>query len=311
MDRYSLIEELSAPPAKSSIANPLRGYVALCRPRQWVKNVFVLAPLLFSESVLTDMVQTLHAIAAFACFCLASSAVYVFNDFLDVEADRSHPRKRNRPLPSGRVTMAGAMVVLGFLLVGWAGLTCAALPPLFWLVTGLYLINSILYCTWLKHHVIVDVMVIAIGFVLRLLGGCAAIGVTPSSWILVCGFSLALLLGFGKRRTEIEGLDRGRDYRPALQSYSAAKLDMLLAIATAVCLISYILYTVAPETVARHQTSLLVYSVPFVTYGVFRYLFKVQEGKGDGPVDILLKDPVFGINAILWVLSIVGLLYFV
>jgi 4-hydroxybenzoate polyprenyltransferase len=309
MNPIPLIQEAPAPKAKPPAGGSIRHWVALCRPRQWAKNVFVLAPLLFSESVLRNTEEALHALAAFGCFCLASSAVYVFNDLLDVGVDRAHPRKRDRPLASGKVTPVDAVVVLALLLAGSAGLMWAALPPPFWVIACLYLGNSLFYCTWLKRHVIVDVVTIAIGFVLRLLGGCVAIGVTPSSWILVCGFSLALVLGFGKRRTEIEGLDGGTDYRPALQSYSAAKLDTLLAIATAVCLMSYILYTVAPETVARHQTSLLVYSVPFVAYGLFRYLFKVQEGKGDGPVDILSKDPVFAINAVLWVVCIVCLLY--
>jgi 4-hydroxybenzoate polyprenyltransferase len=289
----------------------LRNWIALCRPQQWSKNVFVLAPLLFSESVLRNTGQAVQALAAFVCFCLASSAVYVLNDWFDVESDRAHPRKRHRPLASGSVTATGAIGLIALLLVGEAGLAWTALPPPFWLIGGLYLVNSLLYCTWLKHHVIVDVMVIAIGFVLRLLAGCAAIDVIPSSWILVCGFSLALVLGFGKRRTEVESLDRGTEYRPALQSYNAAKLDTLLAIATAVCLISYIFFTVAPDTIARHETSNLVYSVPFVAYGLFRYLFKVQEGKGDGPVDILLKDPIFAVNAVLWVACIVVLLYLI
>jgi 4-hydroxybenzoate polyprenyltransferase len=155
--------------------------------------VFVLVPLLFTETVLLNAAQSLHALAALACFCLASSAVYVFNDLLDLEADRAHPRKRHRPLASGRVTPAGAAAVLAFLLVGGAALAGLTLPPAFWAIAALYLGNSLMYCTWLKYHVIVDVMVIAIGFVLRLLGGCAAIAVTPSSWILVCGFTLALL----------------------------------------------------------------------------------------------------------------------
>jgi 4-hydroxybenzoate polyprenyltransferase len=309
MDPVDVTQVAPGPQPGTSLAATLRGWVALCRPRQWVKNVFVLAPLLFSESVLRNATLALHALAALGCFCLISSAVYAFNDLLDAEADRAHPRKRHRPVASGRVTPAGAVTVVVLLVASATGLAVAVLPPLFLLVLGLYLVNSLLYCLWLKHHVIVDVLVIAIGFVLRLLGGCAAIDVTPSSWILVCGFSLALLLGFGKRRTEVEGLDRGTDYRPALQSYNAAKLDTLLAISTAVCLIAYILYTVAPETVARHNTPYLVYSVPFVTYGLFRYLFKVQEGKGDGPVEILSKDPVFAVNAGLWLISVVCLLY--
>src|SRR5262249_33704356 len=153
--------------------------------------------------------------------------------------------------------------------------------------------NSLAYCLVLKHKVIVDVLMIATGFVLRILAGCSAIDCQASTWILVCGFSLALLLGFGKRRAELVRVRQRHGFRPALENYDNAKLDVLLAICASLCLLSYMLYTVASETMALHGTRHLLYTVPFVAYGLFRFVFKVQEGKGDGPTDILLHDPVF------------------
>jgi decaprenyl-phosphate phosphoribosyltransferase len=280
----------------------------LLRPGQWVKNVFVLLPLLFSGSVFNPG-RVMAAMLACAAFCLASSAVYVLNDVLDAPADRLHPRKRGRPIAAGRVSpraasILGIAVAVSALMVG-----CLGLPPVFLAMLGLYQGVSILYCVWLKHRVIVDVMVVACGFVLRLLGGCIAIGVVPSAWILVCGFSLAMVLGFGKRRCEITSFGSDSGIRPALSHYNAAKLDMLLAITVSVALISYMLYTVSPETVQIHNTDHLTYTVPFVAYGLFRYLFKTQEGKEDGPTEILSRDPIFLMNGALWLAAVWVVLY--
>jgi hypothetical protein len=143
-------------------------------------------------------------------------------------------------------------------------------------------------------------MSIATGFVLRLIAGCVAIGVDPSSWILVCGFALAMLLGFGKRRIEVSQ-EMTENQRPSLVSYSPAKLDVVLGVCTAICLVSYMLYTVAPETIQRHRTDKLIYTIPIVAYGLFRYLFKCQEGgKNDGPSELLLSDWVFAVTGLLW-----------
>jgi decaprenyl-phosphate phosphoribosyltransferase len=281
----------------------------IVRPRQWAKNVFVLAPLVFSESIGKPAALG-SALIAFGCFCFWSSSVYCLNDVLDAEADRRHPRKVNRPIPSGRVSPAVALG-LGLALVVLAGITAYLTLPFKFLLVGLiYLANSVLYCLLLKHRVIVDVLSIAIGFVLRLLGGCAAIYVSPSSWILVCGFSLAMLLGFGKRRLEFDAVSQPAYFRATLQSYSVDKLNLVLGITSSVCLLSYMLYTVSPETVQLHHTDKLVYTVPFVAYGIFRYIFKVQEGQYDGPVEVLLKDPVFALNGLLWLVTIIAVLYF-
>lgn len=294
--------------ATTSSRIPGSDLIQLCRPHQWTKNVFVLMPLVFSGAF-TQRDAVLHSLLALACFCLWSSSVYCLNDVLDAAADREHPRKCRRPIPAGRVSPAQALA-LALGMTSIAFVTASMLLPLKFLIFGLvYLINSTLYCITLKHRVIVDVLSISAGFVLRLLAGCEAVSVVPTSWIVVCGFSLALLLGFGKRRLEIANLEPGSAFRPVLQSYSAEKLNLLLGVTSSTCLLSYMLYTVAPTTIALHGTQNLVYTVPFVAYGVFRYLFKVQEGKHDGPDDVLLKDPVFAINGALWLLSVLAVLY--
>jgi 4-hydroxybenzoate polyprenyltransferase len=280
----------------------------LCRPRQWAKNVFLLMPLFFSLSH-GSLGAVLATAMAFACFCLWTSAVYCVNDVLDAPADRTHPRKRNRPIAAGQVASSLALG-FAFVLVTLAALISTTFLPVAFLgLGGLYLLNSLAYCLLLKRRVIVDVLSIAIGFVLRLLAGCAAIGVQPSSWIIVCGFSLALLLGYGKRRLELDAVERPTDYRPTLDSYTVDKLNLLLSVTAALCLLSYALYTVSPQTILLHRTENLLFTVPFVAYGVFRYLFKVQEGQHDGPVEVLLKDRIFMVNGLLWLTSVVFVLY--
>jgi 4-hydroxybenzoate polyprenyltransferase len=297
-------------PMPVSIRQMTLDALRLCRPGQWVKNIFVLVPVVFSGRV-TEIAAVRAGAVAFACFCLWSSAVYSLNDVLDAQSDRRHPRKRIRPVASGRIQPVVALGLAFGLTLAAAGTAFATLPVSFLMIGGLYLANSVLYGLLLKHRVIIDVLSISVGFVLRLLAGCAAIGVAPTSWILVCGFSLAMLLGFGKRRLEMLALSDPTEYRPSLQSYSAEKLNILLGITASTCLLSYMLYTVSPDTVRLHQTTRLVYTVPFVAYGIFRYIFKVQEGGRDGPVEVLVKDPVFALNGLLWLLAVVSVLYVV
>lgn len=280
----------------------------MCRAHHWTKNVFVLAPLLFSGRMWVPSLW-LASLVALLCFCLWSSGVYCLNDVLDAEKDRRHPRKCKRPIAAGRVAPTTALV-LSFFLAASASILAYTLLPLAFLMFGaIYVLNALAYCLIVRNEIILDVLVIAIGFVLRLLAGCAAITVEPSSWLLVCGFSLALLLGFGKRRSEVALPNQPSEYRAVLKNYSSQKLDVLLAISSSVCLVAYMLYTVSPETVQRHGSEKLIYTVPFVAYGVFRYVFKAQEGVGDGPVDILLRDPVFAINGICWALAVAVVIY--
>jgi decaprenyl-phosphate phosphoribosyltransferase len=286
----------------------LRDVVRLCRPEQWTKNAFVAAPLVFSWSAAPPG-AVVATMAAVGCFCLWSSAVYCLNDVLDAPSDRSHPRKSGRPVASGQIYPALALTIAAILTSAGLVGSYATLPQSFLWLGAVYLVNSGLYCVTLKTKVIVDVLSIAAGFVLRLLAGCAAIGVSPTSWILVCGFSLALLLGFGKRRLEVASLHDATPYRAVLQSYTAEKLNLLLGITASMCLLSYMLYTVSPDTVALHKTDRLIYTVPIVAYGVFRYLFKAQEGRHDGPAEVFLKDPVFALVGLVWCGSVVLILY--
>jgi 4-hydroxybenzoate polyprenyltransferase len=293
----------------STISSSLYELAKLSRPKQWLKNVFVAIPLFFTPALLS-FDSLFRVLVAVACFCLWSSSVYLFNDALDVESDRQHPRKRFRPVAAGRISVQLALSVSAVLMLGATILASATLPRAFVLMGFLYLANSVIYCILLKHRVIADVIAIAIGFVLRLLGGCAAIEVEPSSWIIVCGFSLALVLGFGKRRAEIERLERGGEFRTTLKSYTSQKLDTMLGIASSICLMSYMLYTVSAETVALQGTDKLIYTVPFVAYGIFRFMFLTQEGVADGPTEILTRDPIFALNGVLWLLAVLSILYF-
>jgi 4-hydroxybenzoate polyprenyltransferase len=281
--------------------------VRLVRPRDWVKNVFVAAPLLFGAPYTWQ--SLLRTTWALGCFCLLSSGIYCLNDVIDLSADQQHPRKRRRPVASGAISVPAALA-LAAVLIGAALLGAAALPARFAMIAVLYVVNSVVYCAYLKHRAIVDVLLIAIGFVLRILAGCAALQLHPSSWIVICGFSLAMLLGFGKRRLEIDETQKGAGYRRSLEWYNEAKLNMLLGIASSVCLLSYMLYTVSPQTVQLHHTENLVYTVPLVVYGIFRYLFKVQDGQHDGPVEVLLEDPVFALNGLAWIAMVVAILRF-
>ena len=285
----------------------LLNIIRICRPQHWVKNVFVLVPLLFGGPPTRHSV--LIATWAFGCFCLLASGIYCLNDVMDIQSDRRHPRKRHRPVASGQLPVPMVLFVSS-VLIGTALLTGSLLAHPFEMACLLYVANNLIYSAFLKHKVIVDVLLIAIGFVIRILAGCAALGLRPSSWIITCGFSLAMLLGFGKRRLEIETVGSGTDYRRSLESYSAAKLNLMLAITSSVCLMSYMLYTVSPQTIQLHRTENLIYTVPLVAYGIFRYLFKVQEGQYDGPVELLLQDKVFALDGLLWVLIVAAILFF-
>jgi 4-hydroxybenzoate polyprenyltransferase len=285
----------------------LRDAISLCRPRHWVKNVFVLAPLAFAAPA--DPMSSAGRVAlAFAVFCLLSSAVYCLNDVLDREADRRHPRKRLRPVAAGRIGVPMALGLSTVLAASSLVAAIASLPRGVALVAALYLVNNLAYTTLLKHHAIIDVISIAIGFVLRLLAGALAVPALPSSWLVVCGFSVSLLLGLGNRRADLGSVGADATVRSSLKVYTAEKLDVLLSVAASVTLLSYMLYTVSAETQAAHGTTNLVYTTPVVAYGIFRYIFKTHESSGDGPVEILAGDPVFGAVVALWLATVVLLL---
>jgi 4-hydroxybenzoate polyprenyltransferase len=288
--------------------------VALLRPKQWIKNVVVLAGAVFAER-LGDPDSVLRAIAAFGAFCLVSSGTYVFNDLLDAERDRLHPEKRTRPIASGRVGRPTAAVL--FLLLWGAGIAAGyLLGPRFGAACTSYVLLNLLYTLWLKHQVIIDVMGISVGFMIRAIGGVEVLrdvdpGIALSPWLLLCTFFLALVMGFGKRRSELGLLDEEASrHRAALGDYSIALLDAVIPMVSTAAILAYSIYTIWPETVSKLGTDNLVYTVPFVVYGFFRYLFLIRErGLGGNPSEILFRDAALAVSVVAWMVAIVAILY--
>jgi 4-hydroxybenzoate polyprenyltransferase len=280
----------------------------LLRPHQWLKNGFVFLGLLFGHAW-NDPVRLGQALAAFAAFCLLASAVYVMNDLIDREQDRLHPKKKYRPLAAGTVSVAAA--------TGLAAVCLLAGGAIAWLWAGsapwvffAYVVLNIAYSFGLKHVVILDVFIIASGFMLRILAGTLGIGIAPSQWLLLCGLMLTLFLGFAKRRAELNALQAdSAGHRRVLEHYTAPMLDQFIGIAAAGTVISYALYTVSAETVALHGTRGLIVTLPFVLYGMLRYLWKLHNrGGGGDPAQELLTDPHLLAATAGWLLLVLLLL---
>ena len=278
------------------------------RPRQWVKNFFVFAGLIFSQSLFTPLVWP--ALAAFAIFCALSGAVYLFNDLADMEKDRLHPTKRRRPIASGALSVPAA-VALGVLTLVGSLVAAYALSARFGVVATVYAALLTAYSVWLKHVVILDVLTVAIGFVLRAVAGAAAIGVDISGWLVICTILVALFLALGKRRHEYLTLHGdAAAHRPILAEYSESFLDQMVAVVTASTVTAYALYTMSPETVAKFNTRLLPVTLPFVLYGVFRYLYLLyRRDMGGNPSDLLLNDRALLVNTGLWMLALLVIIY--
>jgi 4-hydroxybenzoate polyprenyltransferase len=286
----------------------LGDWLRLLRPRHWVKNGFVLAPLLFSGRA-ADSAILLDALLAFAAFCLAASAVYAFNDVVDRAEDRVHPVKRLRPVAAGRISPGTAYVAAAVLAVLALGVASLA-GPLSALCIAAYLALNVAYSVWLKHLVLLDVFAIATFFLLRLLAGAAAVQVRPSVWLLLCGGLLALYLGFAKRRHELLVLgDESSDHRSVLAQYSPPFLDQISSVLLAVTLVSYLMYSLTSETAAKVGSDALSYGVPFVLYGMFRYLYLVHKRGLGSPTEIVLTDRPLIISAGLWLVYNAWIIY--
>lgn len=291
--------------------NPsLKKYVLALRPHQWVKNVLVFGALVFSHSLL-DWSAVRLSVSAFLLFCAASSGVYLLNDLRDLDHDRKHPIKRLRPLASGAVNPSAAFVVMPALLAG-SLVGAFFLRAEFAVILFAYVAINIAYSCGLKRMVIVDVMVIALGFVFRAVSGAVVIGVATSPWLILCTLTLALLVGFGKRRHELSLLGSdAQAHRVSLDSYSLPFLDMMMGISGATAVVTYSLYTLAPETSARVGSPYLVLTVPWVMYGIFRYLYLVhQQKEGGDPTHLLVSDSPTLVNAILWVVTVCLVIYY-
>jgi 4-hydroxybenzoate polyprenyltransferase len=286
---------------------PLTALIRLMRPHQWVKNGFVFVGLLFGHAW-RDPAMVMAALSAFAAFCLLSSAVYVVNDCVDRDQDRHHPDKRNRPLASGAVSMGAALALAAACFAGSFTLAMATsrAPWLFLL----YVLLQVLYNLGAKHIVVLDVFIIAAGFMLRILAGTVGIGIAPTHWLLLCGLMLTLFLGFAKRRAELEILvDDSAIHRRVLEHYSRPMLDQFIVIAATGTVIAYAFYTVSADTMALHGTRWLIATVPFVLYGLLRYLYLLhRQGGGGDPARELLGDPHLLAALAGWALLVVALL---
>ena len=288
--------------------NMIRALIKAMRPRQWIKNSLIFAALVFDQQ-LTHSDPLLRTIAGFILLCLGSSAVYLINDLADIEQDRKHPVKRHRPIAAGELSVSTARITASalFAISVVAGFT---LEPVFGGVLLGYMLLNLLYSFWLKHVPIIDVLILATGFVLRVAAGVALITVQRfSPWLYMCTTLLALFIGFGKRRAEMVLLaDEANSHRRVLDGYTIPFLDQLMIIVSGTTIVAYSLYTFSAENLPDNH--LMMLTIPFVLYGIFRYLHLVNvENAGGAPEEIVLTDWPLLVNFILWGLTAVTILY--
>jgi 4-hydroxybenzoate polyprenyltransferase len=281
-------------------------YWQLLRPQQWIKNAFVWAGFLFARAW-HDVALAQQVALAFVAFCLLASAVYIGNDWIDRDADRVHPTKRDRPLASGRVggVAAGSLAIVlalaGLAIGAWVGAGLFAVLVAYLALNGAYSLR-------LKRIVIVDVFALSLGFLLRILAGTIGVGIAPSPWLLMCGLMLTLLLGFGKRRAESAAVDASAG-RAVLAEYSPALLDRLVVVCVSGTLIAYSLYTISPQTITLHGSADLVYTVPIVTYALFRYLYLLGGGNAaEDPSGLFIGDRHLQVSALAWLVAVIWIL---
>ncbi len=287
----------------------MRALVEACRPRQWVKNLFVAAPLVFAKR-LTDPRPSLRALAAVAIFCALSSAVYLWNDLVDVEKDRAHPLKQKRPIASGRLSVSAARIASATLATGALALS--------WLVDWrfsvcvlAYLVNNFAYSLLIKRVVYLDVLSIAAGFLLRVAAGAFAVDVQASAYLFVCTGLLATYLGFGKRAHELAlAGERAAEQRAVLRAYRPSVLRAALYATAAATFVSYVLYTRAEHTVSFFGTTRMLWTAPFAAFGLLRFFVLVQTPKGESPTEEILKDAPFVLNLLAWGAAITLIIYF-
>jgi 4-hydroxybenzoate polyprenyltransferase len=280
------------------------------RPKQWVKNILVFAGLIFSRN-LFNFADVLRSVGAFLAFCFVSGAVYLINDVVDRESDRQHPIKRNRPIAAGKIetgTVLVAAVVLALVALAGGWLLDRRLGAV---VSG-YLAMQLAYSLRLKRLVVLDVMIVAAGFALRAIAGTYVVNVEISPWLFVCTILLALFVALAKRRHELLFLEGGGTaHRDVLEKYSETLLDQMMAVASSSAVIAYCLYTIAPETVAKFGTHNLMLTVPFVLFGVYRYLYLVyRKEMGGTPEKALLTDAPLIVDGLIWMAAVVAVLYF-
>lgn len=280
----------------------------LMRPHQWVKNAFVFTGLLFGHAW-HDATLIEHVILVAIAFSFVSSAIYIINDIIDREQDRHHPKKKHRPLAAGTVSITSALLLAVILAISAFTLASLVSTTVLWIILA-YAIMNTAYSFWLKHVVILDIFIIATGFMLRILAGTLGVGIPPSQWLLLCGLMVTLFLGFAKRRAEIHTLAEDKStHRKVLQHYSPVLLDNMIGITAAGLIMSYSLYTMSPDTIHIHGTHNLIYTVPFVMYGIFRYIYLLHhQSKGGDPSHDLVRDPHLLIVVIAWLTTTILLI---
>lgn len=288
----------------------MKSFVVLARPHHWVKNVFLFAPLVFSQH-LFDGEYVSASIMAFVVFCLVSSVVYTVNDIADRDLDRAHPVKSRRPVASDAVSPRQA-AIFAILLTVVVLLLARNMRPEFQIVVALYFFVNILYTFWLKHILLVDVFIVAAGFMLRVLAGALAIHVEVSHWLILCTLFVSLFLAVSKRRGELMLVQNSVEFsgRIVLREYELPYLDQIITISAAGMAISYALYTVAERTVSMFGTENLIFTTVFVLFGIFRYMHLLRKrSTEDNPTYLLLTDPVMIVNIALWFLSCIAIIY--
>ena len=287
--------------------NHVKNFFKLLRIKQWIKNLFVLTPLFFARQF-TETDSLLPGIYAFFAFNLISSVVYILNDIFDIEADRNHPRKKHRPIPSGAIPIHAA-IIFGAVLFVCSCALCLLVNIQFIICLGVYLLINVVYSMWGKHVVILDVLCIATGFVLRVIGGAVAISVQPTNWIMMATFFLSLFLGFGKRRNEFLSLEKEKgNHRKVLNHYDENLLNHLIFISCGIAIISYAMYTLTP-LVNFNNGDKLIYTIPVVTFILFRYVFLIWKKDEGDPTEVIFNDFVLVGAGIFLLLVVIGLMY--
>ena len=287
----------------------MQHYLRLMRPEQYVKNIFVFAPMFFGGALLNEGTW-LNVGVAFLCFCFVASAIYIVNDYFDIQADREHPTKKFRPLASGTVNIKNAFILSALLFIVSIALSMSVSSELTAILV-MYVFANVFYSRWLKHIAILDLNIIAFGFVLRLLAGSVATDVTPSIWILLITYILTLFLALGKRRTDVVLASKGKEVRRSIEGYNLMFVDIVLGMLAAVLTVCYIFYCISPEVQDHYNSKLLYVSIIFVINGLFRYLkLAIVDESTYSPTLILLTDRFLQITILGYLILMSYLLYF-
>jgi 4-hydroxybenzoate polyprenyltransferase len=287
----------------------MKQYLKLIRVEQYIKNAFVFAPLFFDSQFL-NIDNLINVTLAFLCFCSISSSVYIFNDYFDINEDKNHPQKRFRPLASGSISIKNGLVLMLILMISSIIVSYLISVELFLVIIS-YLALNFLYSKWLKHIAILDVNIIAVGFILRIVAGSVVSDVVPSIWILLITYLLALFLGISKRRTDVVLAENGNAVRKNIEGYNLVFIDVILGILASIIIVSYIFYCISPEVQLHYHSNLLYVSIIFVVNGIFRYLKLVFVDQSTySPTKIVLNDLFIQLTILGWLLLMSYLLYF-